>query len=243
MVALRSSAQASSSSSSNIAVAEPAGAAVGDWLVVAVAGNNVATLTDNNGSTPFARTYQGQESTSASTLAIFTRRKVAGDPSTLRFRSTSTSRISAISMAFSGGDAVAYDIAPSNSTDLITTGLTNTTTSIDITTTLADTIHICVAMIDAGSLSFNVFPSGYTAVQTVNAGQRVSAYILAMPTAGSTGAQNWGTTSGAYWITQSFAIRSVSASGGTAALTGQGITGSIGNTVPSHLLSVSGVDI
>ncbi len=207
-VSVRSSAKAASASANSITVNEPAGTLVGEWIIVVVTSNTVVTLSDGNGSTPFVKTTQHQEATQGSTVAIFRRKKEAGDPSTLTFNSTATERISAISIAFQDGltGSEPYDITPSEATadDELST---STHAGVDITTIIDLSLHIAVGMLDSGASTFNLFPAGYTEIEVEDGtGQGLAVYFKVITPAGATGQQTFGTSGTVTHQSQSFSI-------------------------------------
>jgi len=208
-VSVRSSAKASSDSANNITVNEPTGAAIDDWIIVVVAGNGSVTLADNNGSTAFTKDHQDQETSGNSTLAIFSRKKQSGDPSTYNFTSTATDRITAISIAFQDGDAsTAYDIAPSASTHDKIASQVDTFDCKDITTLTDNAIHLAIGMMDIGTNTFTGRPAGYTEIEEVDAtGQPLSIYFKVIATASATGVQTFTGSNVNRWQSESIAIK------------------------------------
>jgi len=192
-VAVRSSSKASDPVASSITIASPAGTVAGDVMIVCVSGNDVATLADNNGATPFTKDTQQQQTNSGSTLAIFSRRIVSGDPSTWTFTSTAgLTRISAVAITFSNPHATdIYDpSAPSAGTS--TQGETSATAA-RITTTVNNSIHVVCCSTDNQGNELTPPTAGYTEQQqsteepcsictsTINPAGQTSASVVFTP--------------------------------------------------------------
>ena len=91
---IRSSSQNSGATGTDLNVSIPAGAQVGDKIIIAAVANGQTTIVDNNGSTPFTEDindYQPNPSNGI-TMSIFSRVLQAGDPTTFHFTSGASGR-------------------------------------------------------------------------------------------------------------------------------------------------------
>jgi hypothetical protein len=196
MTALRSSSQ-NSGTGATITVAEPAGAQVGDKVIVHLVMNGVQTPSDNNGGTPFTQKASANAPGEGLTIAIWERYKQSGDPSSYSF-SISSDRWSAVATAWSDPHpSNVWEVNPSFTVD---DTLSSTPISApDITTLSANAIHVAAGAVDGSGTSITGTPATYTVIQTVSGiagteSQSVTYKVIASP--GSTGAQSFtkGTT-------------------------------------------------
>jgi hypothetical protein len=187
-VALRASSKASSASASSISVAAPAGTTTGDFVIVFVVCNVLPNITDNNGSTPFTRDLTLASGSTTETMALFSRRIQAGDPSSYSFnQNAGATRISAVALAFSDANATTpYDPATPVSGDCRITNNPGTSNAAkSITTTVANSIHVVACGIDANAA---ITPPGGSSVEQQQATQQglsVCTFTIASP--GATG--------------------------------------------------------
>lgn len=212
--AVRASASNSASSGTAMTVSEPAGTTTGDVVIISVHGNGNTTIADNNGATPFTEdlTDYSPNPSSRHTVAIFSRRIEAGDPSTFAFTLGSSNRWSVVAVTISDPHATdIYDVAPSTgnaaSADNSDSG---DITAPTITTNFNGAIHIVCGYWDTSAAGTITEPSGYTNLQEVfNQPQGLS--YKAITSAGPTGAQDYSDTDTGARIGLSFAIKEVDA--------------------------------
>ncbi len=221
MTAIRSSSQASNGSGTAVAITAPSGTAAGDLVLVVVHSNNVTTIADNNGGTPFTESVNDYQETDAGlTASLFVRRIQSGDPGTYNFTLGTSSRWGAIAVALSSPHAsTIFDVVSSNTQQ--GGGVDATMTAASITTLTANAIHFAVFGADGSGNAFVTAPDGYTTHQNLTSNQTllVTSKVIASP--GATGAQSadFTTTNGAFAF--SFAIIDHTA-GGAATITGSG---------------------
>lgn len=209
MASIRASSNNSSASGTAISVSAPTGTTTGDVVICVVHGNGQTTLVDNNGSTPFTEDLNDYQpnTTNGHTVSVFSRRILAGDPSTYNFTMGTTNRWSIIAVTIKDPDATnIYDIAPStanaNNRDDSTA---STLTAKTITTTTSNAIHFIWGGSDDGLGGSMTVPAGYT-----NQGQPVNEPSVIGTTfispARATGAQTITATTTSPMITLSFAV-------------------------------------
>lgn len=104
----------------------------GDVIVVSVHANANASFTDNNGSFPFTKDYEGSGGPGGQDYAIFTRVAGASEPATYNWTLSEPQRWSIVLEVYSGVDASIWDVAPTVGTR--NTGSSTTATAPSITT-------------------------------------------------------------------------------------------------------------
>lgn len=204
---IRSSSQNSASSGSP-SISEPAGAQVGDKIIVVVSVNGQTTIDDNNGSTPFTEDINDYKpnTSSGNTVSVFSRIKQSGDPTTYNFTPGTTGRWSAVAICLKGGG---YDVAPSTGNaandDTSSTGTINAPSI----TVGNNSLHIVVCTWDTASIGTITTPSGYTLIQNANGGgEPLHASYKAFATGGATGAVTCQNTEFGAMIAFSFSVKS-----------------------------------
>lgn len=208
---IRSSAKNNSTTGTAISVSAPAGTTAGDLSIVVIHSNQILSVTDNNGATPWTGDLEFKPNTiSGHTISVFSRRIVSGDPTTYNFTQTLTGRWSVIAVTFQNPNPITvYDVAPAagNSANTDTPGA-NTIACPSITTLTGGAIHCVVGATDDAVGGVSGTPSGYTAEQTTaDQPMQFADKVIATPSA--TGAQTFtfDTTSGVYGL--SFAIKDI----------------------------------
>ncbi len=208
---VRSSSKNSSTTGTAISVAAPTGTAAGDVSIIVIHSNQIISVTDNNGSTPWTEDLEFKPNTvSGQTISVFSRRIQAGDPSTYNFTQTLTGRWSIIAVSFQNPNVSAiYDIAPTagNSVNTDTPGA-NSVACASITTLTNNAIHCVVGAVDDATATITGSPSGYTIEQTT-ADQPEQFADKVITVAGATGTQTFtfSSTTGVYGL--SFAIMDI----------------------------------
>ena len=194
--------------SSSPSVTAPAGTVAGDVVIVTVVCNGNITIVDNNGATPFTEDLNDyQETTTGMTLAVFSRRIQAGDPSTYNFTAGATARWSAIAVTFKNPHpTIIYDVTPSvGNSSQATTGTTGATLA--ITTQNDKAIHVSVCGPDGNGNLITAKPSGYTEQATTTAQNVLSVHTKIITPAADTGTTSYTWTSSDGSVRTSFAIR------------------------------------
>lgn len=207
-VSLRSFSSDVSESATSVAIPEPSGAQNGDWIVVHIASNFLVNISDDNGATPYTEEWTRQNTDGDATCSIFVRKKQAGDPSTLNFdHDGSADRITGVAMAFQDGDSSdAFDIAPSGTTENLV-GASSSHACNDITTLIANAIHIVIDAMDSGATTWSSIPSGYTPIVELDGdGQHTAISYKVIATPSATGVQTYTNGGTPKAITQSFSI-------------------------------------
>lgn len=207
---VRSSSSNSAATGTAISVTAPSGVAIGDVVVISVQANGQTTIVDNNGSTAFTEDLNDYKPNTVNghTVSIFSRRIVAGDPTTYNFTSGASDRWSIVAVAVVGVDASSiYDVAPSsgNAANRDNSGAA-TLDAPAITTATANALHFVCGYSDDGAGGAMTKPTGYTSQGVpVNEPQTVSTKTITA--AGSTGAQTTTGTTSAPMIALSFALK------------------------------------
>lgn len=204
---IRSSSQNSAASGSP-SVAAPAGAQVGDKMIVVVAVNGQTTIADNNGSTPFDEDINDYKpnTSSGQTISVFSRIIQAGDPATYNFTPGTTGRWSAVAICLKGG---AYDIAPSTGNAANDDSASSGTINAPSITVGNNSLHIVVCNWDTAAIGTITTPSGYTLIQNANdGGNPLHASYKAFASGGATGAVTCQNTEFGAMIAFSFSVKS-----------------------------------
>lgn len=207
---IRSSSQNSGATGTDLNVSIPAGAQVGDKIVVVAVANGQTTIVDNNGSTPFTEDindYQPNPSNGI-TMSIFSRVLQAGDPTTFHFTSGASGRWSIVAICPKGSQ---FDVSPSTgnaaNADDASTGSINA----PAITVANKSIHIVVATWDTSAIGTITTPSGYTLIQNANGGgEPLHTSYKYFATGGSTGAVACDNSEFGARIALSFSIKSKS---------------------------------
>lgn len=206
---IRSSSQNSSSSGSP-SVSAPAGAQVGDKMIVIVTANGQTTISDNNGSTPFTEDINDYKpnTSNGNTISVFSRIIEAGDPSTYNFSVGATGRNAAIAICLKGGQ---YDVAPNTANAANDDSASTGTISAPAITVADNSIHIVVCTWDTGAIGTITTPSGYTLIENANGGgEPLHASKKDFATGASTGAVSIVNTEYGAMIAFSFSVKSKS---------------------------------
>src|SRR5260221_3046435 len=200
---------------SALAVAAPAGVAVGDAVIVICHINGQTTLADNNGTTPFAEDLPdfAPNTSSGMTTSVFSRRIQAGDPSTYNFTGGASDRWSAVAIALSDPDpSTIYDVAIGTAnTDAPPQASVATIPS--VTTATDKSIHLAVGLADGAHVMTDT-PAGYTLLQSTG-NQAIRAASKTITPAGATGALTMTLDAADAVIGLSIAIKNNSAAGAT----------------------------
>lgn len=208
--------------STNITINEPAGAAVGDLIVLSICVNGSRTIADNNGSTPFTDEYQTNSESPTATFAIWSRVKQSGDPSTYNFTWTGSDRSGAVCLAFGNPHTTPFDVTPDGTTDKPTSGNQTTLDDVSITTLIDKSIHCSIIMIDRDNTTTIYDGIGYREEREMSTDQSqgVGWNTKRIATAGATGTQTYTLSTASTALTQSFSIANNSGTAISAALTG-----------------------
>jgi hypothetical protein len=204
---VRSSSIGTAASGTAVSVAAPAGTTTGDLVVVVVHCNNLTTIVDNNGATPFTEDLNDRQNAATSqTVSLFTRRILGGDPSTYNFTLGASNRWTAVAVAFQSPHAsVIFDAAISTADAANGTGSFNVPS---VNTATTEAIHCSVFCADVAGNSITGTPAGYTVQQ--NGGDQDIAFatkVISVP--GATGTTNWTDALDDGKIGISFAIRDI----------------------------------
>lgn len=204
---IRSSSQNSASSGSP-SISEPAGAQVGDKIIILVSVNGQTTIDDNNGSTPFTEDINDYKpnTSNGNTVSVFSRIKQSGDPTTYNFTPGTTGRWAAIAICLKGGG---YDVAPSTGNAANDDSASTGTINVPSITVGNNSIHIVACFWDTASIGTITTPSGYTLIQNANGGgEPLHASYKAFATGGATGAVTCQNTEFGAIIAFSFSVKS-----------------------------------
>ena len=193
-----------------MSVAAPTGATAGDLVVVIAEHNGNTTIVDNNGTTPFTEDINDWQPTptAGNTISVFSRTIQTGDPSTYNFTAGTSTRWSCIAICLQA-TSPAYDVSPSTSNGGSTDDSASGTQVIpSITTGVANTLHIVFCGWDTSATGTITEPSGYTLLQSANAGgQPLSAAYKAIATASATGTTSYANTEFAARAGLSFSVK------------------------------------
>lgn len=160
--------------------------------------------------------------TAGSTLSVFSRVLQSGDPSTYNFTAGSSTRWACIAICIQA-TTPAYDVSPNTANGGTTDDATSGTQVIpSITTGVANTLHIVLCGWDTSATGTITEPSGYTLLQSANAGgQPLSAAYKAIAAAGATGTTTYVNTEFGARIGLSFSVKESAA--GTSVKTKKGL--------------------
>lgn len=206
---MRATAVNGGASGTALSVSAPSGTVVGDLVIVTCHINANSTIVDNNGTTPFTEDLNDYHpnATAGQTLSVFSRRILAGDPTTFNFTAGASGRWSAIAETWANPHpTVIYDVAPTGGNNRDDT-TTNTGTAIGITTQTANAIHCAIMCPDGNGNGVTGIPSGYTSVaqRDTTQAQRIASKVIASP--GSTGNQSFTYSTNDAYFAASWAIR------------------------------------
>ena len=204
---IRSSSQNSSATGSPN-VSAPAGAQVGDKMIVVVTVNGQTTIADNNGGTPFTEDLADYQPNSSNghTISVFSRIIQAGDPATYYFTPGTENRWAAVAICLKGGQ---YDVAPSSGNAANEDDSDDGTIDAPTITVANNSLHIVVCTWDTASIGTITTPSGYTLIQNANGGGNpLHASYKSFATGGATGAVTCQNTEFGAMITFSFSVKS-----------------------------------
>ncbi len=208
-LAVRASSSNSAASGTALSVSAPSGTATGDLVIVICHINGQTTIVDNNGGTSFTEDLNDFQpnTTSGMTCSIFSRRILAGDPSTYNFTGGVSARWAVVAVAFSNPDpSVIYDV--STGTANTDNPPSDTVATIPSVTTVTDkSIHLAVGLADGAGTPLTSDPAGYTALQSTS-NQGIRAAWKQITPAGSTGVQTMSCTANDGVIGLSIAIKS-----------------------------------
>jgi len=215
---VRSSSSNSASIGTAISVSAPAGTTTGDVVIVSVHGNGNTTIVDNNGGTSFTEDINdySPNPTSGHTVSIFSRRIIAGDPTTYNFTLGATNRWSIVAITFQEPNASSiYDVAPNTANAANRDDSTASTINAPTITTASDNaIHVVCGYSDDGAGGAMTSPATYTSRGVpVNEPQTVSTKTITP--AGATGALTVTATTNSPMIALSFAVKAPAAGGGS----------------------------
>lgn len=191
MASIRSSSVNGNAGSTAISVTAPTGTTAGDTVVLVINTNgDSAGVADNNGSTPFTvnlnRFEFGPGSGIGGFAYVWSRKIVAGDPSSYAFTSTGATRWGIIAVAVQNPNPTAvYNVAPITGNSASASAAT-TVSAVSITTLGPNTIHCAVGLADGTAITGT--PAGYT-VQQNGGSQQIAFTTLPVPSPGATGAQ------------------------------------------------------
>jgi hypothetical protein len=205
--AVRSSSTANNAGSTAVSVSAPAGTTAGDLVSIVVSNNlNGVSVTDNNGSTPFTLDSTQDETGAGSRQTIWSRRIIAGDPSTYAFTLGSSQRWTIVAVTFSNpNQGVIYDVTPSSTINANTDPATRTAPS--ITTLTPKAIHCSIITADGSARSFTATPAGYTVEKNTANNNPCGFADLVITSPGATGTTSWTLNAQDGSIQTSFAIR------------------------------------
>lgn len=208
---IRSSNANSATSGTAISLTAPTGTIPGDLVIVVVHANTDTTIVDNNGTTAFTEDINDRHPnpTAGHTVSIFSRRIVAGDPSTYAFTSGATGRWAVVAVTFKNPHPLTiYDVAPNTGAGASNRDDSSVATSIvpSITTIDKNSIHISVGCMDDGTAAFSSGPTGYT-VQEKPVNQPIIFAWKVFPSGAATGTTTHTWTTIAPVMGFSFSIR------------------------------------
>lgn len=208
--AVRASSIGTAASGTAVSVAAPAGATAGDLVLVVVHCNNLTTIVDNNGATPFTESLNDfQNGSTSHTAALFTRRLVAGDPAAYNFTLGASNRWTAVAVAFK--DPHPDDIFDASIRTAIAANGTGAFAVPSVRTVTAGALHCAIFCADFAGNSITGTPAGYTIHQ--NGGDQDIAFATkAIETPSGTGTTSWTDALDDGKIGISFAIRNIRAS-------------------------------
>lgn len=211
MAAFRSASSASFTNTSAPSVAEPTGAAVGDWIVVIVHGNGQITITDNNGSTPFTKAPNFSDykpnPTNGHTITVFYRRKESGDPTTYNFTMSASGRAAVDAIAFSG-TLPGFDVAPDTANAANEDSAADGDVTVPGITVANNSVHVVFCGWDTSAIGTITTPTGYTLAANANGGgEPLHTSYKNFATGGSTGSVVCQNTEFGAKIAGSFSIK------------------------------------
>lgn len=227
MASVRAVSQNDSNPVNTLSVTAPTGTTTGD-IVVVLASRNAAnsgdTIVDNNGGTPFTLARSDHDNTTGAHMSIHYRRIQGGDPSSYSFTfagDTGATRMTLIAVCIQDPDpSTVFDVTPGAGTLSSSGADSGTINAADITTTVANSVHIIASIRESGNYSNT--PSTYT--QTNNSGYSqvgFRGWYKVIAVAGATGAQTLTGTGSFSSRVQSFAIKGAAASSQAALLGGK----------------------
>lgn len=175
----RAASTAQATTGTAVSLSAPTGTTVGDLVLVVVNANNVTTVVDNNGSTPFTEDLNDfPQPTTGQTVSIFSRRIQSGDPSTYNFTIGTSGRwrVNALAIAAPNPNVI-YEFPPVG-----VAGTSGTATICDTPPSVTKRPFSLIYQVfcpDAASQVFSNPPSGYTQrASTSGTGQCTAIYEL-----------------------------------------------------------------